>query len=270
MHAYGLTHLSLSAFSFVLSSHYKKDDRLFGSPQLEQCAKRANSNLACSYWRRPSPSSPWWSDHLATVGYCLFPYLLSICFYLFLFTACENIASNMIVALNLFTLMFSSLDLVVLTDVQNELRLVGQKTPISTAPLSSRFWWALRLLQSPRGIGWAHEPTAHIRPRPTTSRAQFLLDQLLRTAKYILIFDVTRVLSYSNPYFQKGGLSLTDAGWLWRSTMLAHVVTTYIFLSLIHIVGSTVSVALGLTAPGNWPHFFGYIEDAYTVGRSWG
>ena len=48
-----------------------------GSQQLKQCTKRANSNLACSYWQKPSPSSPWWSDHLATVGYCLFPYYRS-------------------------------------------------------------------------------------------------------------------------------------------------------------------------------------------------
>lgn len=196
--------------------------------------------------------------------------ILSICVYLVLFTACENNAKNNLVACNLFTLIFTSLDLVVLTDAQNELRLVGQKTPISTASLSSRFWWALRLLHSPRGIGWAHEPKAHIRPHPTTSRAQFLLDQLLRAAKYILIFDVARVLSYSNPYFQKGGLSLTDAGWLWRSTVLAHVVTSYTIIGLIQTVYSIVSVALGLTAPEEWPPFFGYVGDAYTVRRSWG
>jgi hypothetical protein len=194
----------------------------------------------------------------------LFVPISSICVYLVLFTECKNNAFI------LFTLIFFSLDLVALTDVQNELRLVGQKTPISTASLSSRFWWALRLFQSPRGIGWAHEPTAHIRPHPTTSHAQFLLDQLLRIAKYILIFDVTRVLSYSNPYFQKVGLSLTDAGWLWRSTVLAHVVTSYTMLGLGYTVYSIVSVALGLTVPGDWPPILGYIGDAYTVRRSWG
>ena len=200
----------------------------------------------------------------------LFVPILSISIYLVLFTACERNASNNLVACNLFILIFSSLDLVVLTDVQNELRLVGQKAPISTASLSSRFWWALRLFLSPRGIGWTHEPTGHIRPHPTTLRAQFVLDQLLRTAKYILIFDVARVLSFSNPYFQKGGLSLTDAGWLWRSTVLAHVVTSYTSLGWIYCIYSIVSVALGLTAPGDWPPLFGYIGDAYTVRRSWG
>jgi hypothetical protein len=262
-----LTHLSLSAS--IISSRYKKDDRFSWKPTARTMHQKgefkpglfllAEAITFVSLVVRPSRHR-----------WILFVPILSICVYLVLFTTCENNASNNLIACNLFTLIFTSLDLVVLTDVQNELRLVGQKTPISTASLSSRFWWALRLLHSPRGIGWAHEPTAHIRPHPTTSRAQFLRDQLLRSAKYILIFDVARVLSYSNPYFQKGGLSLTDAGWLWRSTVLAHVVTSYTILGLITTVYSIVSVALGLTAPGDWPPFFGYIGDAYTVRRSWG
>jgi len=193
-----------------------------------------------------------------------------ICLYLAFYTTSPNNASNNFIACNLFFHIFSSLDVTVLTDVQNELRLVGQKTSISKASLSDRFWWALRLFSSPRGIGWTHEPTTHILPHPTTSRARFLWDQLLRTAKYIIIFDVARVLSFSNPYFQKGGPSLTDAGLLWRSTVLAHVVTSYTSLGVMYCIYSIMSVGLGSTTPGDWPPLFGYLGDAYTVRRSWG
>ena len=200
----------------------------------------------------------------------LFIPILFICLYLAYCTTSADIASNIAMGSTLFSQIFTSLDLTVLTDVQNELRLVGQKTPISTASLSDRFWWGLRLLLSPRGVGWAHEPTTHILPHPTTTRLRFLWDQLLRIAKYTIIFDVVRVLSFSNPYFQKGGLSLTDAGLLWRSTVLAHVVTTYAGLARLYTICSIVSVGVGLTLPGDWPPLFGYLGDAYTVRRSWG
>ena len=200
----------------------------------------------------------------------LFIPILSICLYLAYYTTSADIASNIAMGCTLFSQIFTSLDLTVLTEVQNELRLVGQKTPISTASLSDRFWWGLRLLLSPRGVGWAHEPTTHILPHPTTSRLRFLWDQLLRIAKYTIIFDVVRVLSYSNPYFQKGGLSLTDAGLLWRSTVLAHVITTYAGLARLYTICSIVTVGVGLTLPGDWPPLFGYLGDAYTIRRSWG
>jgi len=201
----------------------------------------------------------------------LFIPTLSICLYLAFYTTISaDIASTNVVMCTVIGLIFTSLDLTVLTDVQNELRLVGQKTSISTASLSDRFWWALRLLSSPRGIGWSHEPTTRIPPHPTTSRVRFLWDQLLRTAKYIIIFDVIRVLSYSSPYLQKGGPSLTDAGLLWRSTVLALVITTYASMARVYTIYSIVSVGFGLTVPGDWPPLFGYLGDAYTVRRSWG
>jgi hypothetical protein len=200
----------------------------------------------------------------------LFIPILSICLYLVFYTTRADMASKYAMSSIVFSLIFFSLDLTVLTEVQNELRLVGQKTSISTASLSDRFWWALRLFSSPRGIGWAHEPTAHILPHPTTSRVRFLWDQLLRTAKYIIIFDVIRVLSYSNPYFQKGGPSLTDAGLLWRITVLAHAITSYANLERVYAICSIVSVGSGVTLPGDWPPLVGYLGDAYTVRRSWG
>ena len=200
----------------------------------------------------------------------LFIPTLSICLYLAFYTTTGDVATTSAMAYTVLCLIFSSLDLTVLTDVQSELRLVGQKTSISAASLSDRFWWGLRLLLSPRGIGWAHEPTTHILPHPTTSRVRFLWDQLLRTAKFIIIFDIVRVLSYSNPYFQKGGPSLTDAGLLWRSTVLAHVITVYASMARVYTIYSIVSVGLGLTVPGDWPPLFGYLGDAYTVRRSWG
>jgi hypothetical protein len=202
-------------------------------------------------------------------GFLFIP-ILSICLHLAFYTTSGDIPSNHGVTCALFSLIFSSLDLTVLTDVQNELRLVGQKTSISTASLSDRFWWALRLLSSLRGIGWTHEPTTHILPHPTTSRVRFLWDQLLRTAKYIIIFDVVKVISLSNPYFLKGGPSLTDAGLLWRLTVLAHVITVYVSVARLYTIYSIVSVSLGLTVPGDWPPLFGYLGDAYTVRRSWG
>ena len=65
-------------------------------------------------------------------------------------------------------------DYILLRNRQPELRKIGQKKATSEMTFKERLKWAVSLLATPRGIGWAHEPTDQIPPRPTASRRKFM------------------------------------------------------------------------------------------------
>ena len=114
-------------------------------------------------------------------------------------------------------LLLSASDFLVLTDVQRELRLIGQPKSISDASLSDRLIWAIKLVTELRGIGWAHEPTI-------ISRVKWL-------AFYSLLFDVGQILVRRDPFFQETAPPFADQGPLWRScTMFAFFITSMPFL----------------------------------------
>jgi len=163
-----------------------------------------------------------------------------------------------------------AVDYILLRNHQPELRKIGQKKIFSEMSFTERVVWAISLLISPRGIGWAHESTAHLPPRPTTSRGKFIISQLLWLIHYSILYDIVLTHSQGNPCFQSGGPSFGAFGWLWRTTVCVHIVTFYCTMSAVYAVLSIISVAARLHEPGDWPHIFGSLYDAYTVRNCWG
>ena len=195
--------------------------------------------------------------------------IASLCIYRVFFCASSNIASDYFSTGSITAAFFISLDYILLRKHQPELRPSGQK-PLSEMPLKDRLWWATSLSGHPRGIGWTHESTLHIPPRPSSTPGRFILSQLMWMVFYILQFDIANILVRANPCFATGGPSLTAFGWLWRSTAWLYVSLAYSTLSLLYITYSIVSVAIGMSDPRDWPHIFGSPLDGYTLRNCWG
>jgi len=169
-------------------------------------------------------------------------------------------------------LLLSASDYLLLTDVQRELRLIGQPKPISDAPLSDRLIWAFKLVTGPRGIGWAHEPTAALPPRPTNlTRGQFIVSRVKWLVFYALLFDVGQMLVRHNPSFQDTAPPMAGQGLFWRSyTMFTFVITSTPFLVIgLNLIPSLVFVTAGFSEPSEWPHLFGSVFEAYTIHNFW-
>jgi len=135
---------------------------------------------------------------------------------------------------------------------------------------TERLAWASSLLATPRGIGWAHEPTAHLSPKPTASRGKFIASQLLWIIFYHILLDIAHTHGLQNPCYWTGGPPFSAFGWWWRMTACVHIVSLYCSMSASYAFLSMISVATRLHEPGDWPHFFGPVRDAYTVRKCWG
>ena len=167
---------------------------------------------------------------------------------------------------------FSASDFLLLTDVQRELRLIGQTKSISDAPLSDRLTWAVKLMTGLRGIGWAHEPTASLPPRPTGfTRGQFIVSRIKQLVLYGLLFDVGQMILRHNPSFHKTAPPLVQQGLLSRSyAMLTFVINAGCIMIITgNLIPSLVLVAAGLSEPSEWPRMFGCWSDAYTIHNFW-
>ena len=161
-------------------------------------------------------------------------------------------------------------DYILLRNSQPELGRIGQKESPSETSFKERLMWAASLLATPRGIGWAHEPTDHIPPRPTSSQGKFIVSQLLWIVFYFTLFNVTVILAGENPCFRAGGPSLAAFRWWWRTTSWLFIFSLYYAVSGLYATASVVSVATGLFKPGDCPHIFGSPLDAYTLRKCWG
>jgi len=168
--------------------------------------------------------------------------------------------------------LLSASDYLLLTDVQRELRLIGQPKSISDAPLSDRLIWTFKLLTALRGIGWAHEPTTALPPRPTNlTRGQFIVSRVGWVVFYALLFDVGQMLIRHNPSFQDTAPPMAEQTLLWRSwTMFTFLITVpNIFVIGMNLIPSLVFVIAGFSEPSEWPHLFGSLSEAYTIHNFW-
>ena len=193
----------------------------------------------------------------------------SLCIYMTFFCASSNPVSDYFTMNAVTPMFFFSLDLLLLRKYQRELQPSGQK-PLSKMPFKDRLWWSASLTGNPRGIGWTHEPTRHLPPRPSSTPGKFILSQLMWMVFYLLQFDISNIFVRANPCFATGGPSLTAFGWLWRSTALLYVSLAYCMLSLLYMAYSIVSVAVGMSEPRDWPHLFGSPLNCYTLRNCWG
>ena len=195
--------------------------------------------------------------------------IVSICVYMIFFCASSDPVADLFDAYPIATLFFSSLDYLLLRKYQPELQPSGQK-PLSKMPLKDRLWWTAGLTVNARGIGWTHEPTQYLPPRPSSTPRKFILSQLMWMAFYILLLNIVNIIVRTNPCFATGGPSFTTFGWLWRSTVWLFVLLVYGTLSLFYTVFSIISVAIGMSEPRDWPRLFGSPLDGYTVRNCWG
>ena len=195
--------------------------------------------------------------------------IASICIYLIFFCSSSNPALDMLATASIPATFFLSVDYLLLRKYTRELQPLGQK-PLSEMPLKDRLWWASSLTRNPRGIGWTHEPTLYIPPRPSSTGRRFILSQLMWMVFYGLQLDITNILVRANPCFAYGGPSLITSGWLWRSTAWLFASLAYSSMSLSYITYSVFSVAMGFSEPRDWPPLFGSPLDGYTLRNCWG
>jgi hypothetical protein len=186
------------------------------------------------------------------------------------FCASDSATSDYAFIMCFMPLIPTTSDYILLRNRQPELRKIAQKKSTSEMTFTERFVWAASLLASPRGIGWAHEPTTQLPPRPTTSRGIFIASQFLWFLFYSILSNISLIHIQENPCFRTRGPSLAAYGWWWRTTVWVYVISLYCIMSKAYAIGSIVSVATGLYEPRDWPHLFGSPLDAYTVRRCWG
>lgn len=209
-------------------------------------------------------------SHSARSNWIFFIPIFILFIYSALLCASDNKISDMMFIQAFAALVFTASDYILLRNRQPELIKIGQKKPTSKMTFTERLVWAASLLATPRGIGWAHEPTDRIPPRPTSPRAKFIASQFLWVVFYFTLFDITLILIRENPCFGTGGPSLAAFGWWWRMTSWLYIVVVYWFLSVLYAAVSIVSVTTGMYKPRDCPHVFGSPLNAYTLRKCWG
>jgi len=186
------------------------------------------------------------------------------------FCASDNAVADFSLVTTLMGLIPTASDYILLRNRQPELKKISQKKATTEMTFTECLTWAASLLATPRGIGWTHEPTAHIPPRPAASRGKFIASQFLWVIFYYILLDIACIHIRENPCYSKGGPSFAAFGWWWRTTVLLYIILVYCTTSGIYATVSIISVAIRLCEPGDWPHLFGSLSDAYTLRKCWG
>ena len=201
----------------------------------------------------------------------LFPLIVGFISYFFTMIVEQGQTVTTPEATILLQTVFNASYLILLTDVQRELRLVGQRESITNSGFLARLKWGFQLLFSGRGVGWTHEPRSVIPPHPTLSRFQFVLSRLGWLIAYLLINDGVIFFVKQNPFLVKGAPPFATQPFplrLWSTVLFATSMS--VRMSIIHFVLSIMFVGSGLSDPDLWPHLFGKLSDAYTIRRFWG
>ncbi|KAF9467766.1 membrane bound O-acyl transferase family-domain-containing protein [Collybia nuda] len=200
--------------------------------------------------------------------------IVALTYYFLFHTTTRSITTDYGLTCGWLTLFFISSDFILLTDVQRELRSTKppQIKPISQEGLWARITWAYDLFTSPRGIGWAHEPSnAVLPPRPACSKSSFLMKQFARLAMLGLIYDIATWHNYFNPAYFRDGPSLTAYGWFWRyESIWGWALQAYTVMAAQNCFVSILSVSLGRSDAEDWPWLFGSFSSAWTIRRFWG
>jgi hypothetical protein len=166
---------------------------------------------------------------------------------------------------------FVASDFILLTNVQRQLRMVGQREPISDDRFWGRLRWGLKLFFGARGVGWTHEPALILSTHLHPTRVQFLMSQLCWLVACVLVNDVSSILMRADPFFVKNAPPFAEQPIRWRCWgVVLFAISSTINVSIIHITSSILMVGSGLSQPDMWPPIFGKWVDAYSVRRFWG
>lgn len=153
-----------------------------------------------------------------------------------------------------------------------EYRHESDKVPAYQLPFIQRLFWILKLVCSPRGIGWsfkAENSVIPVDPRHRT-RASFIASRLRWSLSHYLLFDAATLYIRCNPALLSGA-SVTSQGYIMQCLNLAaSFCQFYAILTCIHCVSAVLAVGANLDEPQAWPQLFGHLEDAYTIRKFWG
>ncbi|KAF5365489.1 hypothetical protein D9757_012990 [Collybiopsis confluens] len=201
--------------------------------------------------------------------------LLSIAIFVVLHSTTGDPSTDYLYATIVSSLVFQSLDYLVISDPYTEFSLVDQPPSLapSTLPFFSRLKWCAKLAFSPRGVGWKHEPKSVLPPHPSPqSRLHFIFIRQLPSAfPLLLLADMGNLLVRSHPAFLPNGPSLSSVGPIMRYlNLLIFALPSYCTLQLIYIISSIIFTSLHLYSPQDFPSYIGSWGDAYTIRRFWG
>ncbi|KZT63295.1 hypothetical protein DAEQUDRAFT_641339, partial [Daedalea quercina L-15889] len=157
-----------------------------------------------------------------------------------------------------------------LNDPVHEFRHERDYSSPAELPFLRRVWWALCIINSPRGVGWSNQ-VANIPPCPSEARWPFVRRKLLSAFRWFLFLDITQSYQRSNPLFSRRDMDLSSQGYL-----MLPINTVARFGSLVGMIGmqyallAALFVALGISLPRDWPEVYGRWSDSYTIRRFWG
>jgi len=204
----------------------------------------------------------------------LFPIITGVGVYLAFYTTFGQKSSDYaILGYTVLTHLLTASDYILLTNSQYILKPKNQQVPAAQLPWLPRLKWSLQLLTNPRCVGWTHEPTSALPPRPaqSVSRIAFITSKISWIAIYFSLRYVMQTYTAKYPHTEPYAWpSLTGYRWLWQINIFGWVLPAVTMLGMQHCVVSAIAVATGISAPEAWPPLFGSWTDAWTVRRFWG
>lgn len=164
--------------------------------------------------------------------------------------------------------LFASSNLL-LSNAQEDLRLVGQKEAITNSSFLKRLWWGMLVWVNQRGVGFTYERGNPPKPRHKT-RLSFILWQLRSILFQALIYDISGMFQRASPYHAKVIPDVQGLQRLWRLAGVCHAVCLWSLMNMEAKVFSLVFVGLGISSPADWPDMGGWLLDGWTLRRMWG
>jgi len=118
--------------------------------------------------------------------------------------------------------------------------------------------WAFSLIANQRGVRWSHE-VKNVHPPETKSRGRFVVLQVWKIVKYMLVadllFSLSRRLFFTRPDGSVGvldshAITLRHTDWRWSFIKaLTFGATPYFMLSMQYAQLALITVALGISKP---------------------
>ena len=195
---------------------------------------------------------------------------ISISTYFCFFTASNDRGADYSQTFYLYTFSLCATDYLLISNAARTLRKTGQHVPATQLHWTDRARWALSLLGSPRGVGWVHEPTKSLPPKPQDPRFTFVFRQLRWGVLNAFLYDMSLYLCLTNPCIASNARQWNDFALWWRVTSLGHLVNIYTGTHCLHQIYGAISVTLGFSEPSDWRPMFHTPLEAYTLRKFWG
>ncbi|KAI6120519.1 hypothetical protein EV401DRAFT_2262581 [Pisolithus croceorrhizus] len=181
-------------------------------------------------------------------------------------------AVDYLFGVNLGATVLQSIRFLLLVRPLEEYRHESDKVPAYRLPFIQRFFWLLKMIYSPRGIGWsfkAENSIVPVDPRHRT-RASSIASRLRWLLSHYLLLDAATLYMRCNPALLSGA-SVTSQGYIIQCLNVAVAFCqSYAILTCIHCVLAVLAVSANFDQPQAWPQPFGHWKNAYTIRKFWG